>query len=203
MPPSDNRGQYLAGTRGYAYSYVVDFPNVSAGSQVSSNLTIDAGNDFEVLSLLFSANLANGVTVRSMNSIVGPANAGGDSSDHESVTLQNLAKLPRSSNPNGADVLPGLHLLRMSVTANDKNWQSAPTRVDLVTGEPGLLFFFPKSPILQANSSLTFTLYNDMPTGTQAGASAAFRNIIGTNSGSDPIAVSSQLVLFGSKIVRG
>ena len=198
----DNRGQYLTGTKGYAFTYVVDFPACAAGSQVSAPLTIDAGNDFEVLSMLFSANLTAGIVVTSTNNLVGPVNNGSSGALTDNVTLSNSFKLPRTTNPNATDVLPGLHLVRLAVTANDKQWQSSPVRADLLTGEPGALFFFPKSPILQANSSLTFSLYNDMPSGTQAGTSTSFRNISSAN-GTDPVTISAQLVLFGSKIVRG
>lgn len=199
--------------QGYPYWYNTTINAIpGGGGSQGGTIAIDASNDFELMQINLTAWLSSGVIITSRSSLVGTTATGTVTSgvggtptpNFESVELSSMVKLCRDGSATGAAVsMPGLHLIRLAFKVNDRDWQNEPLRADLYTGEPGRLWFFPRPMLIQANSSISVTAFNDFVFGANDGTATAGRGIKGNAAGTAAPTVSLQLSLFGHKLRRG
>jgi hypothetical protein len=189
------------------FKYSSDHVNIQAGAADQKSIRIEADSDFVVTMFMLSAQLAAGNVIRSRSNLVGAAATGTVSGgvggtptpNFESVDLANQLKLPRNAQPDGACLLPGLHLLSVQLKINDRDLQSAPIRADLAAGEPGQLILLPRPLLILKNSTVLVTLTNNMPVGALAGTNNELRGILGNSAASVAPGITAQFVMDGYK----
>lgn len=193
------------------FLYVADVTALAAQGTQTVNFRIDADADFMVQAVLCSAFFSNGVTVRSRSNIIGATATGTvtngvggtPTANFESVDVADMVKLYRDGQPNAGTVSGfGLHLIRLQLSDNNRNWSNSPVRADLLTSEPGRLLFFPREQRIAANANLTVTAYSDVPTLANDGSGNAGRGILGNAAGTIAPTVSMQVALLGYKLPR-
>lgn len=168
----------------WGFNYTADFSAVPQGGQQTQTIRIDGDVDFTVLSTHFAANFAAGVQFISRSNIAG-IDATANTPNFTPVTLQTQPKLYRQADTNTAQASNAhLGLIKLAFQINDRPWQSAPMRADLITAEPGSIFILPVPPVLIANSVLNVVLYNNLPT---------------TVGGATGHTIDAQLILVGYK----
>lgn len=188
----------------YSFNYAKNFGPLASGQSITDTIRIEADADFVCFGINLSANFSSGVAFTSRSNIVGTQDTGvvangvggTPTANVESVTLANMLKLPREPFRNaGEGSMPGLHLLRVAFQTNDRPWQSAPMRADLITGEPGRPFLLPVPILIPANSSVQISIFNDIPA-RAAATDAALRGF------SVNPTIDVQVLLAGHKQVR-
>lgn len=137
----------------YPYNYAASFSSVPrAGSQIKP-VKIEAGGDFICQAINFGAYFDSTVNLTTAAGISGLAAMAGY-----------LAKLCRKPSPTGGLNTNG-HLghLTLEISTNDRPWQSEALRADLITGEPGTLFFLPNPVRVRGNQTINVKLNNVLP----------------------------------------
>ena len=199
----------LAQPKRYQFAYATTIRGIASGGSGTGVINVDAEADFVCQAILLSANFSSNVAYRSRSSIIGgiatgaiTAGVGGTpTASFESVDVANGIKLPRAAAVNAADATtPGLHLLRVGIAQNNRDWQSQPIRADLLTGEPGALAYLPQPVRIDANSTVAIQVYNDLPAGDAGGAINALRGFLAATAAA--ITVEAQVVLWGFKQLR-
>lgn len=146
----------------YAYHYVADFSAVAQNGSQSQAVKIDAGGDFIVQALHLGAYFASTVNLTTAAAISGLAAMAGY-----------LPKLARKASPTGGLNTNG-HLghLKLYIKTNDRPWMNQSVRADLITGEPGTLYFMANPIRVRGNQTINIDLFNNLPA-TIGGAAAA------------------------------
>lgn len=194
------------------YVYASTLNAIAAGGQLSDAFRVEADADFVVEGILCSANWSNGVAKRTRSNLVGSVATGTvtngvggtPTANFESVDVADMVKLYRDGTATlaGIDNI-GLHLVRLQFADNNRQWSNQPIRADLLTMEPGKTLYLPTKQVIAANSNLTVTAYNDMPSGANDGTNNNLRGILGNAAGTAAPTVSLQVSLLGYKRFRG
>lgn len=149
---------------GSAFFYACAFAAVARGATDIKTIQIENGSNFEVQAIHASVNI---------NAAVAAA----------------VPKLPRDGTPTYASAT-NAHMgqVRIMVKQGDRSWMSEPLRLDTIAGEPGKPFFLPTPILLAANTTLSITLYNDLPANIGGIAAAS---------------IDAQIVMVGEKTTIG
>jgi hypothetical protein len=146
----------------YGYHYVADFAAIAQGGSQSQAVKIDAGGDFVVEALHLGVYFSSTVNLTTSAAISALAAMNGY-----------MAKLTRRPSPTGGLNTNG-HLghTKLYIKTNDRPWMNQPVRSDLITGEPGILYFLQHPIRVKGNQTINIDLYNNLPA-TIGGAAAA------------------------------
>lgn len=146
-------------TKGYVYTYVEDFADVSiaAGGQASAVLNIQNDADFLVRQVHVSARL----TAAATNAVAG--------------TPLSYSGLPNSDN----NELPTMELVRLMIRDADQPWFSKAVRATHFGGNVANPGYVLSPPVIRRNNAVEITLYNDAAVAVNAAVSLIGMKVYG------------------------